>query len=78
MEAVKNEYKYFIYPGNHPEVIRQSLQRRNNMTELPSNTSEERIFSEANLIWRPIAYPKKLLTTLNNTNRTQPLVSFLC
>ena len=74
MDCESNEiqYKFAVYPGNHPEVIREGLIRRGNMREVLHDSPEEYLFPQVNFIWRPVGYPKKSLLILNENKQSKP------
>jgi len=73
-ETTLNEYKFTIYPGNHPEVIREGFKRRGNMMEIPYTTPEDKLFSDVNFIWKPFGYSRKSLIALNKQSLSTPIV----
>ncbi len=75
-------YKFVAYPGNHPEGIREALHRRGNMDEVPgTDPDDDKLFSEINIIWRPVGYLRKQLLQLEaaclarRDKTKQPIVS---
>ena len=79
-EPEKKSYKFVAYPGNHPEAVREALHRRGNLTEVhATDTPEEKIFDQVNIIWRPVGYQRKLYALLEKANQSRepfdPLVN---
>ena len=46
-------YKFKVYPGNNPTVIRQALEARGNWTE---GSDKEANDFKVNFIWRPMSF----------------------
>ena len=71
-------YNFIVYPGNHPEVIKESLIRRRNMKEMQLSITKDQAFLQAHVIWRPVGYSKKSLNILHEIikTRSNPIVVF--
>jgi len=72
-QSTTNLHKFVTFPGNHPEAVRNALIRRGGFIEIPNDPSDEKIFSEADLIWRPVGYNRKSLTVLEEINKKRPI-----
>ena len=77
MEDEIQPYKYVVYPGNHPEVIKQGLNRRGNMKGISHELSDDEVFSEADFIWRPTEYQRKSLNELNEITKNRIIVNYI-
>ena len=56
-------HKFIVYPGNHPEVIRDVIIKRGNYQEITATDST----SDAEFIWRPCNFSSSHLSKLNPT-----------
>lgn len=62
--AERKYYKYVLYPGNHPAVIQEALNRRNCWAQIP----HDKILT-ANFSWKPLNYPTQLYDSFDELMR---------